>query len=214
MHPHAPALVQHGSPSGKQAFLHDERLHDPPPDELLGGGDVEPPPLPLAMVFATQFPKLQIAFVALQLVQALPPCPHALSSIPLLQAPLSQQPVGHVVVLQGKEASSPTAGPPVLPSSPPGAGLPGIPPPLLEPPPLPLKVAPPPPSAARTTLSGSPPAPPPVAQATTMNPPPSKSAPCATQRLPQIILRLLPTLARAARASLISRKSRPYASFP
>ena len=203
MHPHAPALVQHGSPSGKQAFLHDATLHDPPPDELLGGGAVEPPPLPLAMVFATQLPKLHIAFVALQSVQAFPPCPHAASSIPLLQTPLSQQPAGQVVVLQGKETSSPaaTADPPLLPSSPPGAALPTIPPLLELPPPLLLpKPAPPPASLARRTLSGSPPAPPPVAHATTMNPPPSKSAASATQRLPQIILRTLPALAGAASA--------------
>jgi hypothetical protein len=144
-----------------------------------------------------------------QSVQALPPCPHALSSIPILQTLLSQQPAGQVVVLQGKGAAGPPAAePPLLPVLPLGAVLPTI-PPLLEP--LPLVVPSPEPpaassgatrppsSAAKRRLSGSPPAPPPVAHATTMKPPPSKSAPSAAQRLP-IILRLLPTLAGATRA--------------
>lgn len=215
MHPHPPAAVQHGNPSGKQKFLHDVRLHDPVfksggmgPEGMAGA---ELPPLDpvlgsLVIVLATQFPKLQRAFVIVQLVQALPPCPHALSSIPILQTPLSQQPAGQVVVLQGKGAPGPLA---TVASSP----LPLVPPLELLPVALLLGLAPllplpeppascgatrPPSSASRRRLSGSPPAPPPVAHATAMNPPPSKSAPSAAQRLP-IILRLLPTLAGATR---------------
>lgn len=223
MHPHAPELLQHGNPSGKQKFLQDVRSHDPRFKfggiGMLGPEGVELPPLDpvlgsVVMVLATQFPKLQRAFVAVQSVQGLPPCPHALSSIPFLQAPLSQQPAGQVVVLQGKVTlpGPGAAEPPLLPVVPPLELLPVAPvsglPPLL---PLPELLAStagarrPPSSPSSRRLSGSPPAPPPVAHATTMNPPPSKSAPSAAQRLP-IILRLLPTLDGATRVPSPSKR--------
>ena len=71
MHPQAPALVQHGSPRGKQAFVHVF-----PPHEAVGIGiigrigcvgvlpeldpvSVPPEELALVLVFITQEPKLQ-----------------------------------------------------------------------------------------------------------------------------------------------------------
>jgi hypothetical protein len=178
----------------------------PPLDPVLGS-------VALVIVFGTQFPKLQRPFVAEQSVHALPPCPHALSSVPPLQTPLLQQPVPHVVELQGKETSSPlaTVASSPLPLPPP---LELLPPTLPELPPLLPLPAPPasgggankPPASCRRRLSGSPPVTFPVAHATAMNPPPSNSAPSAAQRYPQIIPRLLPTHAGATRASLTSER--------
>ena len=219
MQPQAPLLVQHGSPRGKQKFLHDARSHDPPPNGLLGGllmvlagldpvvGSVDPEP---ELLLGTQFPKLHTEFVEEQSVQGLPACPHALSSIPLAHMPLLQQPFGQEPAPQAWLAFAVgTVEPPLLPSSPPaGVLMPAPPLPALGVPPLALPALPlspaarrPPPasSSIRRTLRGGSPSAPPVAQATTMNPPPSKSAPCVTPRLPKSIHRLLPTVARGTR---------------
>ena len=129
MHPQAPALVQHGSPRGKQALVHVLPPHDvlafisgfiggvlPPPELGPVLGSVDPPldelPLPLPMMHE---PKLQTCIVAVQSVQALPLCPHAVSSVPLAHAPFEQHPLAQVFGLQPAAAWPPL---PPLESSP------------------------------------------------------------------------------------------------
>jgi hypothetical protein len=171
---------------------------------------VSPDPEP-DVLLATQFPKLHTAFVAEQSVQGLPACPQALSAIPVAHMPLSQQPFAQVLAPQGRLPPPVLGTVALLPSSPPVGVLMPVPPlPALGEPPLellalPLSLAatsPPASSSARRTLRGGSPLAFPVAHATTMNPPPSKSAPCATPRLPKSIQRLLPTVARGTRHPL------------
>jgi hypothetical protein len=217
MHPQAPALVQHGSPRGKQAFVQVMPLQVVVTvGGIWAGGLLLPEldPVPgsvgaaAAVLPATHVPKLQTWFVAVQSTQAAPPLPpHAVSSRPVEQAPLEQHPLWQLSGLQTAAAPSsplpPLAATP-LSSSPPVALLRPVassPPPLL---PLVL-LAPPPPSPLASKPASSVPKPselspgPPVAHATTMNPPPSKSAPRATQPTPETISRLLPKHTSATR---------------
>src|SRR5579859_3715038 len=140
MHPQAPALVQHGSPRGKHALVHCVPPHvaagvggigrvggvEPPLEEL------EPPELELVWLPWTQFPKLQTRFVEAQLVQALPPCPHASSAIPFAQTPLLQHPLAQLV--ESQPAAGASSPPPTVASSP-VAPPPGA---VLRPSPLPV----------------------------------------------------------------------------
>jgi hypothetical protein len=228
MHPQAPALVQHGSPRGKQALVHVLPPHEvlafisgfiggvlPPPELGPVLGSVDPPldelPLPLPMMHE---PKLQTCIVAVQSVQALPLCPHAVSSVPLAHAPFAQHPLAQVFGSQPAAATSPPL--PPLESSPVMAGGGVLSPVPLLPPLLPLPLAslvPPasstaskPPFAVARPSSLSPG--PALAHATTMNPPPSRSALPAGQRLTECMNRLLPT-----RPGVTSNPSRPEIKF-
>jgi hypothetical protein len=128
---HLPALSQ-------QPILQFAELHDPPPEpELL------PPLLPEEPV--AHDPRLHVPPELTQFWQGPPPTPHAVSVVPAVQLPISQQPIAQLVASHAAPAALP---PPPLPVELPAvAPLPLPPPlelPLLDPLSLPLLLPPPP----------------------------------------------------------------------
>jgi hypothetical protein len=138
---HLPLLSQ-------QPILQFAELHEPPPEpELL------PPLLPEEPV--AHDPRLHVPPELRQFWHAMPPTPHAVSVVPAVQFPISQQPFMQLVASHGAPLALP---PPPLPVELPVAApvlLPLMSPlalPLLDPLSLPLALPPPPPLAAPPPL--------------------------------------------------------------
>jgi hypothetical protein len=131
---HLPELSQ-------QPILQFAELHEAPEPELL------PPLLPEAAV--AHDPRLHVAPELRQFWQAPPPTPHAVSVVPAVQFPISQQPIAQLVASHGAPLALPPPPLPVelpvvapLPLPPPPLALPLLDPLSLPPPPAPL-VSPP-----------------------------------------------------------------------